>query len=334
MKVQSLANNRYLGHEDIERQANLLLSLIDDVTNLKHEAEQMLSMLTNMLEQESNPLINKVVERIFEELRPPNPPPDISKMKEIETSLISYREAMKNYILKARKYLDLVKKLSLSIKILNENVESLEKWKPLLRENYPHMFIRVEKVRTKALRLMHTDEIPSIESYISQLSDIIVDIQELLRSCRIALERDLRRLYKKIEFGERLYKQVRRLIGINELQYVNDRRMILESIKSRLNEVLQKAPQVKVNILDLEKQIDGIIQYYRDLFNSLEREESFKVYKRLSEWKTLHDESMPLHIVVDRLSKKLNMSYGTVLEALYELCKKNIVVIKVKVSDI
>jgi len=334
MKVQSLTNNRQLNHRDIEKQANLLLSLIDDVTNLRHEAEQMLSMLTNILEQESNPLINKVVERIFEELRPPNPPPDISKMKEVETSLMSYREAMKNYILKARRYLDLVKKLSLSIKVLNENVESLEKWESLLKENYPHMFIRAEKMKTKAIRLMRVDEIPDIESYISQLSDVIVGIQELLRTCRITLERDVRRLYKKIEFGERLYKQVRGLVGINELQCINDKRMALESLKSRLDEILQKAPQIKVNILNIEKQIDGIIQYYRDLFNSLEREESFKVYKRLSEWKTLHDESMPLHIVVDRLSKKLSMSYATVLEALYELCKKNIVVIKVKVSDI
>ena len=332
MKSQSRLSEEYFNDGQIERQADLLVSLIEDVTSLKKEAEQALSALMNLLEQEQHPVLNRVVENLIKELRPP-PPPDVNKVREVGTILLSYRDTIRNYLSKVRKYVDIVRKLASGLRLLTDELNILKEWQLILENNYPKLFVRAQKIYTKASHLLEKDNILNVEEYVIEISEAISEIQDFLKTCKVRLERDIGSLLKKIEVCEKLYRQIRKLVGIEEIQKVNDKRMRLERIRETLEEARLKAPLVKVDLAKTEREIDGVLNSYRELFNSFMKDNDFRVYRGLSEWKTIHKESIPLHVVVDKLSRKLGMSYNDILEALYELCKRNVIIVKVKVSD-
>ena len=317
-------------NSDFESYLMRIAKVASEVPMLQRRVGEVLELLQRKIRNAPGYVL-RVLENYLKLYKPPDPPPKINVLKEVGEELEEYVESLKSYLNMLVKHIENVDRLESNVKILESCYTELGRWLHTLRGVKAKLEADIKRVMGLIEQFKRSLSFRDLPSALAQ-SEKLVDLAfKVIDECKAQFVKCVEKVERELQAAFRMYLQVRSNVILGEKSNVERVYCRLKEVEGKVREVKAKSCKAGVNIMDIMRDVESIVNELNKLLELKVENNERKVLKALDSYVVVK-RATPLHYVVKRVCSETGLRPLQVLEALYNLSVKGIVKIKVKVE--
>lgn len=275
--------------------------------------------------------LGSLISNVLQAVKPPELPDE--QLFNMASDLEQYVGALERSVKLLAEYAVMLDKLQEGLERLEKEAEELAAWGELLRETSPHLANDAARFAAKARRLILQPPLEDLRRALDEIDFLLREARSHNRVCRTAY---VNRVNELLSTASQLVKAVKRAHAGSALTEASKLLSFEESLKEllrRLNEAVKQPLAARLDLAKIKSELESIERevslILEQVLNEVGRDLTREI-ERLA--RGLDGRPITLSMLLETLSKKMNIPVEALTRQLLTLEKRGFITIQVKLE--